>query len=229
MVTSDLLCGCLAGRARAGRGRERAHRSLALAFAALTAASGGRLRARDRRDDPLARRRGRPGRGQRAERHDREAGRDRRPGGRRRAAGGSARPPSRSPSTRRQLPRLGRARVADHRTQPAGRRDRGAARAGPLEQMTVGVRTIIGASGGPDARRLQRARQLRLRHRHGAVHRRLRAPAGHRPTGVRLPAGRARRRRGPDGRSGQPAGGFPTAGADHPRRRARATACPPRC
>ena len=167
-------------------------------------------------DDPVGRRRGRPGRRQCAQRDDRQPVRDRRPGGRRRAAadrltGAGLR------RERRQLRDLGGARLPDAHPQPSGRRDGGGDRGSARPDGRRRTRDRRPA-GGSHAGRLLRARQLRLRHRHRAVRRRLRTPAAHRRPGLRLHARRTGRRRPPDGGRGEPARRLAPARADHHRR-----------
>ena len=107
----------VAGRDGRGRGDERAARAGACVHGA-DVGLGGRIRARYRGDDPVACRRGSPGRGQRAQQHDRRAGSDRGSRIRRRIAGGRFAVTG-IRSQRRQLCHLCRDRVSDHPAQPS--------------------------------------------------------------------------------------------------------------
>ena len=144
MMGSDLLSRAVAGAARARRRRERSAGAGARARRA-DRRLGGRVPTGDRGDDPVDRRRGRPGRRQRVEQHDRRS-----------SSSSSARPSApgllvigsasfvfaiNAASFVASALILSRMRA---RSRPVDVTEGGTA--GPLRQMAVGVRTIIGLS-----------------------------------------------------------------------------------
>ncbi len=112
------------------------------------------------------------------------------------------------------------------RSQPVDVTEEGSA--GTLRQVMVGMRTIVGAPGGAHTGRLQRARELRVWHRHRAVRGRFRPPPGHRPSRFWLSDGGTRHRRHPDRRGRRSAGALAPARSDHHLAAPPATACRPR-
>ncbi|MBA2309753.1 MAG: cyclic nucleotide-binding domain-containing protein [Pseudonocardiales bacterium] len=90
--------------------------------------------------------------------------------------------------------------------------------AGPLSQMMVGARTIAALPAVRTLVAYSVIVSFVYADRHGAVRRRLRAQARNRGRGLRLPAGRPRRRRDTGRRCRRSAGRGSAPGGDHPGR-----------
>ena len=226
MVSSDLLCAVWqVGLAvvAAGNGPP----AVALVFAALTSATGVVYQPSTAATIPSLVDEDDLDGGQRAQQHDRRAGRDRGPRGRRGAAGGRL-AVARVRAQRGELRDLGGDRVADQDPQPPGRRHRGRPRrrAGADDgRRADDPRSRRRANAG----RLQRAGQLRLRHRHGAVRRCLRAQArapAQRGSATCSPASESAGCWRPRASTGSPARGAWRRSSSPAR---SATACPRRC